>query len=769
MAAAYDYEEAEPESEPVDPNARLRDILSHEGNLAEALEADVVAKLGADTIREAELDDAGRKDWRETAARALKNAAQEKGDKNYPWPNAANIKFPLLTTSAIQFAARAYPSLVRGDQVVLAKVQGRDDNGEKARRAQRTSDFVNDQLMYQCDEWEPGTDALLHALPIVGAGFRKVRWDRALKRPRLELASAMDIILPADAHCADDAPRLTQRLEVFPFMVAQKVRSGIWTQHECGSTTDDAQKPCVYYEQMRFEDMDDDGLPEPYVVTVHKDTQTVVCVEPAFDGRDIRVSQQSGVEAIERQNPWIDYTFLPDPKGGPYGIGFGHLLEALSETINAALNQMIDAGHLANAPGGFISGGLGLRSGTMRLVPNEYKVIPVGADQVRNAIYTHDFRGPSPVLFQLVDMLLGAAKDITAVKDVLTGEAPSQQPATSTLALIEQGLSVFTAIYKRIYRSMRREYRAVYRLNARYLPPEVYQRFIDWRPPEPEQQPQGMPAPGAMPMQPLQPGMAPMGQPMAMQEPPTPEKDFDLTDMDVRPTADPSTATDLQRMARAQFLAQVSAGDPSMDQIEVKKRMLTAARVEDIDKLFVKGTPMPVMLAMKEKEAEQQQKERELAVKETQADASQKNEEEKRQLDKERLDFERKRHDDDMAMRERELEQRREDAEAKRQDDAQNRERDRMAKLASDDATTNAKRDQEERRRQDDESAKAEKAEREREKQVSSEQTGAIGKGLEALAGAIVAQSEAQRAMADSLARPKRLVRGPDGRAEGIE
>lgn len=640
MAYAYeDDDEGEPEKESHKPSRRLEEILAHQGNLTEACDEKDLVTYGGDVCREAQLDDAERKDWKEGAERAMADAKQKREAKNYPFTNAANIKYPLLTVASIQFAARAYPALVRGDEVVLAKAAGSDPKGLKAARAQRSASYANDQLMYQCDEWEPGTDRLLHVLPIIGSGFRKVTWDTRQQRPRLMLGSALDVLIPMDATCADDAPRLTQIVEKFPFEVRRLIKSEAWEEHEFEDKgSDDSQKPIRYYEQLRFCDMDGDGLDEPYVMTVHIDTEKVVRIDPAFDREDLAVTEMGGVEAIDRANPWIDYSFLPDPEGGPYGVGFGQLCHDLAETINAGLNQMTDAGKLANVQGGFVSGGLGLRSGQLRIEPGQYRVLNVPADQMRNAIYTPDFKGPSPVTFQLLDLLLAAAKDITAVKDVLTGEAPSTQPATSTLALIEQGLSVFTGIHKRIYRSLRREYRAVYKLNARYLPPEKYQRFIDWQAPEPEVQGGGQPT--GMPMG--APQMAPQMPPEAM-ESPTPEADFSLEDMDVRPIADPSQATSMQRMARANAEMQLGAGDPAIDQVELKRRAFQALGTQDVDKLFVKGTPPAVMMQMKQIEAEQQQKERELAIKEHDS-----------QREDARFGVEQQKHADDMAMRERE-------------------------------------------------------------------------------------------------------------------
>lgn len=657
-----------PESEDGD-KLTLEMILAWDGNIAEIVDKDKLEEIGRLAVAEYELDEKDRAEWKATAQRALDTASQKKAAaRTYPFEKAANVQYPLLTTASMQFAARAYPAIVRGDEVVEAKPLGEDAQGEKAARAMRSAAFVNDQLIYACDEWEPGTDALLHALPVVGAAFRKVYWDESLRRPRLDYASAINVVVPIAAPSLELAPRITQELKKYPYEIEHLTRgeSAAWLEHTLTKDTGDSQKPVDYLEQCRYIDLDDDGLSEPYIVTVHKDTNTVVRIDLAFDEEDVKRNEDGSVYCIKRLLPWVDYCFLPDPQGGAYGVGFGKLLESISAVIDTTLNELIDAGHLANTNTGFIGQGIHTRAGDMDVRVNSFRMIP-GVTDVRNAIMKLDFPGPNPVLFQLLEFLIDTAKDITSVKDVLTGDAPGQQPATSTLALIEQGLQVFTAIYKRIYRSMTREFELVYRLNHRYLDAQTYQTFLDSQPPSPQEgvspqetNPQPMlghnggppMSPGDMGADPAAPSLPPggevvpfpgqpgaaagqaqnappqdqmmpagpppglqgaiqaglgqgqpgMGQPgMGMPPGPPqqqmapqadPKRDFDLKDMDIRPIADPTAVTEMQRLARANFLKQTFTGDPTINQVEVNKRVLAAARIADINKLVVEKNPM---------------------------------------------------------------------------------------------------------------------------------------------------------------------------------
>ena len=623
---------------------RLEEVLAFDGNIAELLDQSpdgkkLLIELGDLVVTEFDLDESERGDWKDSAERALEAAGQKKGDKKtYPISNgSANVKYPLLTTAAIQFAARAYPAIVRGDEVADVKVAGQDVDGKKAARAQRVADFCNDQIIYQCPEWEPGTDALLHQLPITGKAFRKVYWDRSLERPRFDFVPALKVAIPISAPSLEMSPRVTHILDVYPYAYEQKVASGEWLKCDVPKATGgDSQKPIVFLEQCRYYDMDEDGLSEPWIVTVHKETKAVVRIDPAFDAQDIRRHAETGkIRAIERLLPWIDYDFIPDPQGGVYAIGFGKLLEAISDTVNTLINQMIDAGHWSNTNTGFIGAGVKIRGGTVTLEPNSFKMVDGVAD-IRSAIQKLEFPGPSAVSFNLVEMLLAAAKDITAVKDVISGDMPGGQHVAegTVMALIEQGLQVFTSIYKRIYRSMTREFELQCRLNARYLTQEDYQRFLDEQPPKPQPQAQGAPPQmmghnGSPPMTPedmgggapppMQPGMAGIvpQEPMPGQGAPTqggdlraamgaivgpiqpqatpadPRADFNLKDMDVRPVSDPTSITEMQRMAKVQFLLALASQNPQapLNLVEIYKRALKGARIDNVDQLLIEKNP----------------------------------------------------------------------------------------------------------------------------------------------------------------------------------
>ena len=504
-------------------------------------------------------------------AEALKLALQTATPKTYPWPGAANIKYPLLTTAAIQFAARAYPAIVAGKDVVKAKVIGADKDGKKRNRGDRIARHMSWQLTDQMTEWEEDTDKLLHILPISGLCYRKTYYDATLGRNRSELVMPDKLVVNDGARDLDSTPRVTQELEFYPHEIEERMRAGTWRREEFGPAMGkdaDEDAPHEFLEQHRLLDLDRDGFPEPYIVTVHKETSKVVRILPNFREEQIAVNEDGEVARIERDQYFTKYGLLPNPTGGFHDIGFGYLLRPINEAVNSTLNRLLDAGTLANLGGGFIGQGARLRGGQIRFQPGEWKPVDSSGGKLRENLVPLPVTEPSKVLFMLLGLLIEAGKDISSVKDVMTGQEPkaANTPATTVLALIEQGMQVFTAIYKRIFRSLKSEYAKLYRLNARYLDPETYFTVLD----EPE-------------------AIGP--------------EDYAEGDFDIVPVADPTTVTNMQKLGRAEFLMQFR-GDPLVNQVELRERVFNAASIEDIDQLLVKKPPQDPELAQKADEIE---------------------------------------------------------------------------------------------------------------------------------------------------------------------
>jgi chaperonin GroES len=540
--------------------------------------------IGYEVERKYKIDKESRSEWETGSERAMDIALQVRKPKNYPFEGAANIKYPLVTVAALQFGARAYPAIIDGSRIVKGQVVGndsgvpiKDDNGdpkvdplsqeplwikkpgEKRAKADRVSRHMSYQLLNEMEEWEEEMDVLLHHLPIVGCAFKKIYRSETLERNKSDLVPAIHLVVNNKVRSLDEAPAVTHEVFLYPQDIEERKLSGTFLDIDLPGPSSDGQDndddaPHMFLEQHRYLDLDEDGYKEPYIVTVHKDSCQVVRIVANFRMESVKDNGKKIVR-IAKDQYFVKYSFIPDPKGGFYDIGFGRLLESLGETIDTTINQMLDAGHLQNAGGGFIGTGIRLKKGgQIKVSPGRFEQVETSG-KLGDQIHMHQFQGPSPVLFNLLGMMIDAAKDITAVKDILTGDTEGKvQTATTTLAMIEQGLKVFTAIYKRIYRALKDEFKLLFELNARHIDEKAYYTFND-------------------------------------QQEVVEASDYDLASMDVCPVADPKMVTDMQRMAHAQLLMQIAehpAFGPLQNPVEALRRIYEAAGTEEPDKLIVK-------------------------------------------------------------------------------------------------------------------------------------------------------------------------------------
>ena len=527
-------------------------------NLATVMEDHTLGEIGDRCVKEYEIDVLSRGDWRKKVDTSLDMARQIAKEKTWPWPNASNVIYPLITSAALQFAARAYPSLVPGRELVKAKVQGRDPEGGKSARGSRVAHHLSYQLVEEMDEWEPDTDKLLHVVPIVGFMVRKTWFSPAEGRLRSRLLFPNEVVWNYGSKF-DEAPRVTHEFERYPHEITENVRAGIWLDVELGlpdDAGDDFDAPHAFLEQHRRWDLDEDGYAEPYIVTVHEKTRKVVRVVAAFGKDDIDFNQENGeIARIARASFFTKYGFLPSLDESDHDTGFYLLLGSLNQTVNTVLNQLLDAGTRQNAGGGFIGRGLRMRGGVITLTPGQYKPLDATGAAIRDNLVDLQHPGPSPVLFQLLGLLIDAGREIASVTDVLTGDSPGANvPATTTLALIEQGMKVYSSILKRLHRAFKNELKIMFRLNGQYLNPETYFTLLDTE--------------------------------EAVQQ-----QDYAEGDLDVVPVSDPTMVSKAQEMAKAEAMLQF-VGDPDIDALAVKRRFFEALGIDNVDELL-KTDPQP--------------------------------------------------------------------------------------------------------------------------------------------------------------------------------
>lgn len=530
-------------------------------NIAEDLSPEELAQIGVDVIAGYKADKASIGERYERWDDATKLAMQVAEEKNRPFEKASNVKFPLMTTAAIQFNARAYPAILNGGDVVKPKVVGQQSE-DKLSAAMNASKYMSWQLCEEMEEWEEDTDRLLVMLPILGTLFRKTWFSSVKRRPSTKLLKPQDLVINATTQSMETAVRITERFLMYKNEVLSNIRQELFRDVSLGAVetkegdAQDDNAPYAMLEQHCWLDLDDDGFREPYIVTVQEQTGTVLRINARFNEQSITTNQRGQVVDIKPFHYYTKYGFIPSLDGCFYDIGFADVLYPINEAINTNINQLIDAGTLQNSNTGFISKNLRLGSGPVRMRMGEYIKVNSTGDDIRRGIVPMVYAGPSATLFNLLGLLIEAGKDISGVQDIMTGDMPGANvPATTTLAVIEQGMKVFSAIYKRIHRAMSKELQKLREINFYTLNPQTYAAVLD-RPVDPS--------------------------------------DFDASGYDFYPVSDPTVVTDMQRLGKANFLMQFAA-DPLINPIEVRKRVLEAAQIDDIDNLLMPPDNQPTI------------------------------------------------------------------------------------------------------------------------------------------------------------------------------
>jgi chaperonin GroES len=547
-------QDIEMEQQPQKSMAAMLDAI----NIAEQLDDDLINKIGDEVVTGFNYDLDSRKDWETQLDSWTKLAKQIIEPKSFPWKGASNVKYPLLSTAAMQFAARAYPALVPSDgRVVKAKPIGKDPTGEKSTIAEAVSIYMSNQLLVEMDGWEEDMDKLLIMLPIVGTMFKKTYWDGLTKKNCSHLVLPKNLVVNYWAKSLKDAERVTEILELSARRIKEKQQAGIWLDIDLGSAPIpgraenppmvDATTPFTILEQHTFLDLDDDGYKEPYIVTVHLESKRVLRIAARFDEDTIDMDDEGNLRKITPIQYYTKFGFVPNPDGSFYDIGFGLLLGPLNESVNTLINQLVDAGSLANMQAGFLGKGLRLRNGDTKFSLGEWKQVNATGDDLRKQIVPLPSKEPSMVLFNLMGSLITSGKELASVAEIFVGKTPGQNtPATTTMATIEQGMKVFTAVYKRLYRAMSEEFSKLARLNYIYVDPETIIDVID------------------MSINP---------------------EDFDTTKNNIYPGADPTAVSQTEKLLKAQGLLELLPTG-MLNPVEVVKRVLEAQEQPNWEKVL---------------------------------------------------------------------------------------------------------------------------------------------------------------------------------------
>lgn len=567
----------------------LDTILKESLNLATKLDDNDLITIGNQVVDGFDADVKSREPWEEDLKNWTELALQIVKQKTFPWPNAANIKYPLLATAAMQFSARAYPTLIPSNgKVVKCKVNGYDQDGMKSARAERISAHMSYQVLQQMDDWEEHMDRLLICLPIAGTVFKKTYWDAEKQRNCSHLVLPKTLVVNYYAKSLDDAERITEVIYQTKRKIKEFQNQKIYLDIDLGSPSveleknavnpnnnfdsDDETTPYELLVQHSYFDLDGDGYAEPYIVTVDYQTRKVLRIVARFTGDDVVIEGKSKVISIKPFQHYTKYSFIPNPDGGFYDIGFGRLLGPLNNSADTIINQLVDAGTLSNLQSGFIGKGLRIKVGDIRFEPGEWKTVNATGDDIKKQVFPLPVREPSDVLFKLLDLLLKSGKELASVAEIFVGKMPGQNtPATTTMATIEQGMKVFTAVYKRVYRALTSEFRKIYLLNRMYMNPEEEVSVLDF---------------------------------------PMEQSDYVGPEDDIYPGADPTAVSSQEKQAKVQAIMQLLQLG-TIDPMAVTKLYLEAYEIPNAESYIKQPQPPapdPKMEAIKAKAQVDQQK-----------------------------------------------------------------------------------------------------------------------------------------------------------------
>lgn len=552
-------------------------------NLCDRLSENDLAKIGGLVWQGYNRDLASREKWARRMEAGMDLAMQIQGAKNFPWQGCSNVVFPLVTIAALQFSARSYSNIIQGTDVVRYRVVGDDDGGDLRSRADRISKHMSWQVLEEDSSWEEQHDRLLINLSIVGTAFIKSYFSPSLGHNTSELVLARDLVINYWAKSVDSAPRKTHIVPMHRNEIYERVKSKTFapvlddgwfnsnpvstapadTKHDNRQGTiavqPDEDTPFRTLEQHRLLDLDGDGYAEPYIVTIEDNSKKVLRIVARVDREeDIDRTADKKIHRVRATEYFTKFPFIPAPDGGIYDVGFGTLLGPLNESVNSGINQLLDAGTMANSQGGFLGRGAKIRGGVYTMAPWEWKRVDSTGDDLRKSLVQLPVREMSNVMFQLLSLLIEYTDRIAGTVDQMVGKNPGQNtPAETSRNTTEQGMQVYSMIFKRVWRSLKEEFKKLHHLNAVYLPQK--QRF------------------GA------ESGFA-------LRE------DYQSNPDLVVPVADPNVTSNSMRVGQAITIAERSQIVSGYDRAVVEKNLLRALRIEGIDQFYPgedKVPPLP--------------------------------------------------------------------------------------------------------------------------------------------------------------------------------
>jgi len=554
-----------------DPNAASPEGGDeHYANLAEFLPDEVLDELGSDLTGKYQDYNASRKDWEQSYTKGLDLLGFKYDMRTEPFQGASGATHPVLAEAVTQFQALAYKELLPANGPVRTQVVGAP-NQQKAQQAERVKDYMNYELMEKMEDYEPEFDSMLFYLPLAGSAFKKIYYDELEQRAMSKFVPADDLIVPYSATSLEDAEAVIHRVKISKNDLRKQQVGGFYLDIELGTPgyeENDVEKKERELEGQRkskdddiytllechvnldlegFEHTDDQGEPSgikiPYIVTVELATRKVLSIRRNYEIGDPKKS---------KIDYFVHFKFLPGL--GFYGFGLIHMIGGLSRTATAALRQLLDAGTLSNLPAGFKMRGIRIRDDAQSIQPGEFRDVDAPGGNLKDSFMMLPFKEPSATLLNLMGIVVQAGQRFASIADLQVGDGNQQAAVGTTVALLERGSRTMSAIHKRIYSSLKKEFKLLARVFKLYLPPEYPYDVVG-------------------------------GQRMIKQQ------DFDDR-VDIVPVADPNIFSQTQRISLAQTELQLATSNPQMHNMyNAYRNMYEALGVKDIDQLLVKPQP----------------------------------------------------------------------------------------------------------------------------------------------------------------------------------
>ena len=545
--------------------------IPFDANLAEYIEEDELTKFAGDLVGDFEGDKESRKDWEDTYIKGLDMLGFKYEDRTQPFEGASGVVHPLLAESVTQFQAQAYKELLPPSGPVRTQIVG-EASPIVEQQAERVKEYMNYYILNVMEEFDPEMDQLLFYLPLSGSAFKKVYYDQILKRCVAKFVSSEDCVINYAATDLEQSERIThvvkmssnelRKLQVSGFYRDVPITSG------SVSTTDEVIEKINELDGVSSSNEDDEhvilemhvdadvpnfedtsGIKLPYIVTIDQYSSTILSIRRNYEPNDSN---------FKKKQYFIHFKFLPGL--GFYGFGLIHMLGGLSRTATSVLRQLIDAGTLANLPAGFKARGMRIRDHDQPLQPGEFRDVDVTGQSIKESLLPLPYKEPSQTLFALLGFAVDAGKSFAAIADMKMGEGNEQNPVGTTLALLERGTKVMSAIQKRLHFSQRKEFKLLANSIKMFTPPEYPYQVIG-------------------------------GNRMIKQA------DFDDR-VDIIPVSDPNIFSMSQRVMLAQQQLQLAQSNPQMHNLrEAYRRMYQAMGVDNIDAILKPDQNQPAPMS----------------------------------------------------------------------------------------------------------------------------------------------------------------------------